>query len=168
MGKMPTGEGAREGARAKCQLEGEGARSAALSVERITVGDGRLVCEVRLTPAAPRRTSPRLMARVLPFFPLLPQHACVNETGPRFGAVMDDTPLPHLLEHLVIDLQAREAPRAEQVYVGTTDWIDEGQGMARVQVSFTDDLAALRAFRDAVRFLNESVLPYRNASIQGE
>ena len=71
---------------------------------------------------------------------------------------MDHTPLPHLLEHLVIDLQVREAQRDDDAFAGTTDWIDQEAGTARIQVSFTDDLAALRAFRDAVRFLNDAIV----------
>lgn len=133
--------------------------SAAISIERLVVGAGRLLCEVRLAPNAPRLTSPALMRRVLARFPDLPRHACINEAGPTFAAIMDRTPLPHLLEHLVIDLQTRAATDPAASFVGTTDWIDEAAGTARIQVSFTDDIVALRAFRDATAFLNDCVLP---------
>ena len=125
----------------------------------MAVGSGRLVCEVRLAPDAPRLTTPALIRRVRTDFPDLPHHTCVNESGPTFASVMDRTPLPHLLEHLVIDLQTRAATCDDAAFVGTTDWIDEAAGTARVQVSFTDDLVALRAFRDAAAYLNECVLP---------
>ena len=89
---------------------------------------------------------------------------------------MDCTPLPHLLEHLVVDLQVRaesgqwftlpgaaaEAPpsmwraqRSDRPIVGTSEWLDEAAGTARIDVSFADDLVALRAMRDSVAFLNK-------------
>ncbi|OUO91130.1 hypothetical protein B5F40_04760 [Gordonibacter sp. An230] len=131
----------------------------ALAIERLTVRTGRLVCHVALAPDAPRLTSPALAARVCAAFPNLPHHACVNNVGDTFAAVMDCTPLPHLLEHLVVDLQAQAAsPSSDDVFVGVTEWTDEEAGRARVEVSFTDDLIALRAFRDAVDFLNAVVV----------
>ena len=137
----------------------DGAPALAIAIERLTVGAGRLQCDVRLAPGVPRDTSPELMRRVLPAFPDLPRHACVNDRGATFGAVMERTPLPHLLEHLVIDLQTRAAERDDAAYVGTTEWLDRAAGTARIQVSFTDDLVALRAFRDATAYLGGCVLP---------
>lgn len=130
----------------------------ALTVESMVVGRGRLSCDVRLAPGAPRWTTPDLVRRVLRDFPDLVRHACVNGEGDVFGAVIDRTPLPHLLEHLVIDLQIRASSDDAALFAGTTEWLDEEIGTARVQVSFTDDLVALRAFRDATRFLNGCVL----------
>lgn len=143
-------------------------RSPALSLERLTVRADRVVCDVLLAPESPRMTSPALMACVCRAYPNLPRHACVNDAGDTFADVMNRTSIPHLLEHLVIDEQARSAAAqkpadplddAGPVFVGTTEWTDEFAGRARIQVSFTDDLVALRAFRDAARFLNETVVP---------
>ncbi len=126
------------------------------------VGAGRIGCDVALAAQAPRTTSPQIAARVCASFPNLPRHACVNGAGDTFGAVMEATSLPHLLEHLVIDLQTQAAPpdaSPDTAYVGITRWTDENAGRAHIEVSFTDDLVALRAFRDAARFLNEAVVP---------
>ncbi len=115
---------------------------------------------------------------------------------------MDCTPLPHVFEHLVIDLQTHAcvqrgrhgAPEGESpetlgggegrmpdempglacgmsadtlgkrllpgtfAFVGTSEWLDEAHGLACVEVNFTDDLVALRAFRDAAHFLNAVVV----------
>lgn len=138
-----------------------GAPAPSVRVERIEVHRGHLICRASF-PDAPRTTSPQLMRRVLAAFPSLPRHACVNELGTSFGAVMDCTPLPHLLEHLVIDLQVRAqagsgaaAGAADAPLVGTSEWVDERAGVARIDVSFADDLVALRALRDAVAFLNQ-------------
>lgn len=131
-----------------------------LAIERLTVRAGRLVCDVAVAPGAARMTSPQLAERIRAAFPNVARHACVNDEGPTFGAVMDHTSLPHLLEHLVIDLQTAAAPPdCETVFVGTTEWTDELSGKARIQVNFTDDLVALRCFLDAADFLNGAVVP---------
>lgn len=153
---------------------GGDASAGPIRVERMEVRRGHLVCRVAFS-AAPRVTSPQLMSRVLAAVPTLAQHACVNERGTTFAAVMDCTPLPHLLEHLVVDLQVRAesgrwftlpgaaagAPLSmagathDRPIVGTSEWLDEAAGVARIDVSFADDLVALRAMRDSVAFLNE-------------
>lgn len=133
----------------------------ALAIERLTVRADRIVCDVALAPCAPRTTTPDLVERVCSTFPNLPHHACVNNTGATFAAVMNHTSLPHLLEHLVIDLQTQSAPPGSTtVFVGTSEWTNEPAGRARIEVSFTDDLVALRAFRHALDFLNETVVRY--------
>ena len=127
-----------------------------VSLERVTVRADRVSALVRLAPGAPRRTSPALAARAVAAFPDLPLHTCVNDRGPTFAAVMDDTPLPHLLEHLAISLMLRDdATPACAVHVGTTEWLNEDEGLARVEVTYTDDLVALRALRAAAAFLDE-------------
>lgn len=145
-----------------------GAASAPLAIGRMVVGAGRLVCEVHLAPGVPRLTSPALARRVCARFPDLPRHTCVNGAGPTFAAVIDRTPLPHLLEHLVIDLQTRASAHDDASFVGTSEWIDEAAGTARIQVSFTDDLVALRAFRDATEFLGDCVLTLDDILERGE
>lgn len=164
----------------------------ALSVEHVTVRTGRLSVLVRVAAGTPRFSSPDLAARLCERFPTLPFHACVNEAGETFGCVMGSTSLPHVLEHLVIDLQvrasasadapngcadalarradtsalgARAAPSAQAAlanpapaFVGTTEWLDQAAGTARIEVSFADDLVALRALRDAADILNRAVV----------
>ena len=78
----------------------------ALAIERLTVRADRVVALVRAAPSA-RMSTPALAARLRREFPLVAHHACVNDAGDSFGDVMECTPLPHVLEHLVIDLQTR-------------------------------------------------------------
>lgn len=130
----------------------------ALTVERITVKRDRIVCEVGVSDVQHRYTNEQLIARVCRVVPHLPGHTCKNAQGLTFSAVMNQTSLPHLLEHMVIALQAKDASDAAKIFVGTTEWLDEQAGLARVEVSFTDDLDALRAFRVAVQILNEVMI----------
>jgi hypothetical protein len=111
---------------------------------------------------APRFTSRALVDRILERFPDLPFHSCVNAKGPQFGDVMDHTSIPHVFEHLVIDLQADAYTRSNAggvsgdspLLTGVTKWVDREKGIAQIQVSFLDDLVALAAIREAVDFLN--------------
>ncbi len=164
-----------------------------IRVVRVEVLRGHLVCTIQLDTAIPRTTSPQLIASILPACPNLARHACVNECGNTFAAVIDHTPMPHLLEHMIVELQVREmagqasanqAPTdvsaanasgsrvptdtsaanasanqalADASIVGTSEWLDEAAGLARIDVSFTNDHIALRALRDAVATLNSQL-----------
>ena len=128
-----------------------------LRVETMVVRAGRIECELRIEGPC-RYTTPAIARALLARYPTLQEHACVNEKGTTFGSVIDNTSLAHLLEHLVIDLQTRADGEEGESFTGTTEWIDEASGRALVQVSFADDLVALRAFRDAITQINETVL----------
>lgn len=126
-----------------------------VEVRALTVRADRVVCELAVTPPGAQST-PALMRALAPAFPRVGEHACVNEEGDRFADVMERTPLPHVLEHLAVDLQAR-ASGPGAVFVGTSEWSDEERATARVEVSFVDDLEALRALRDATEALNDAL-----------
>ena len=81
-----------------------------IALERLSVLPDRIEAEVRVLDPAYRTTPPELIAQVLVQFPTIPFHTCRNEAGPTFSAVMENTSLPHLLEHLVIDIQTRRMP----------------------------------------------------------
>lgn len=125
--------------------------SAPLTVERVQFGAGRMTVLVRMAPDT-QTTSPKLMEHLLPCYPDLPHHACVNDEGATFAAVMDHTSMAHLLEHLIISQQVRLAPDVEPspVLCGATTWISQVEGRARVEVSFVDDLIALKALHNAL------------------
>ena len=71
---------------------------------------------------------------------------------------MEGTSVPHLLEHIAISVQTASARDPAARFVGTTEWLDEAAGEARIELSFTDDLEALRSFNLAVKFLADAVL----------
>lgn len=126
-----------------------------ISATKIVVQDGRLVCEVVVPDPARRYCTPRLANRVRTAFPDIVKHACVNGVSDRFVTVMDSTSVPHLLEHLMIDIQVHDDRiEADASFVGATEWLDESAGTALVQVSFADDLCALQALNKSLDFLN--------------
>lgn len=132
-----------------------------LTIDRLIVRSGRIECTVSLAPGAPRFMTGAWAVELKRAFPDIGKHACVNDEGTTFSAVADRTSLPHVLEHVVIDLQVHDSSAAgleDASYVGTTEWLDEARTKARVEVSFTDDLVALRCFRDAANFINRMVV----------
>ena len=133
-----------------------------IALERLSVLPDRIEAEVRVLDPAYRTTSPELIAQVLVQFPTIPFHTCRNEAGPTFSAVMENTSLPHLLEHLVIDIQTRahaerEDEATDPVFTGTTQWSATMRDVAIVRVSFYDDLIALWAFKQALHFINQEL-----------
>lgn len=129
-----------------------------IQVRNITVQTGRIVCDVAIPNPKYRYTTPRVAAFVQVKYPDLPHHACVNDVGQTFGDVMESTSTPHLLEHVAISMQTRAATGSDAIFTGTTEWIDEYAGEARIQLSFQDDLEALRAFNNATQFVNTAVI----------
>ena len=72
------------------------------------------------------------------------------------------TSVPHLLEHLVIHGQVFDsATPSNAALVGTTEWLDEANGLARIEVNYADDLAALSALKTALAFLNERMADWQ-------
>ena len=126
-------------------------------IRAITVRTGRIVVDVAIPDERHRLTTPRLAAFATGCYPDLPHHACVNDVGHTFGAVIEHTSTAHLLEHLVISLQVRAHAAGDPAFVGTTEWLDEPAGLARIQLAFQDDLEALRALNEATAFLNQAL-----------
>lgn len=132
----------------------------ALRIEHIAVKKDRMVIDVAVASERCAYTTPALIGRLLPFYPHLLEHACVNQRGATFGAVAQHTSLPHLLEHMVIEEQAKLEDESSQpvLYTGKSYWTNEAQGKARVEVRYADDLIALRALRVASERLNAAVV----------
>ena len=134
-------------------------------LEQLNVLPDRIEAFVRIEDACYRATSPELIERVVQQFPTIAYHTCRNQFGPTFASVMRCTSIPHLLEHLVIDIQTHQhaeksagGTSAEQAtFTGTTQWSAEDPSVAIVRVSFLDDLIALGAFKKALHFINQTL-----------
>ena len=133
----------------------------ALRVETLRVRTGRIEASVRVSSARFKNTQSALVAACLERFPTIASHSCRNGVGPTFGHVMNATSVPHLLEHLVIDAQARATKNEDAVFTGTTQWSAEDPLVATVSVSYLDDLVALSAFKQAAAFLDDALLGRR-------
>lgn len=141
----------------------EGARQAVLPLRalRVRVRPDRVEAAIAVSSKRYEETDEALIQEALRHAPTLGQHACRNSVGPVFAAVMGRTSTPHLLEHLVIDAQTRQAEDASRVFTGTTQWSAEDELVANVAFSYEDDLVALDALTRSLGFLNDALIRLR-------
>lgn len=163
-----------------------------ITVRRIVVGNGRMVCTVQLSCECPLNSCKDLMRELLALHPHLPHHVCKNKQGCTFAAVMNNTSIIHVFEHVIIDCMVQESqakratsntsnthvtqapPRANAIstlpdeatlFVGNSQWVSKERKTATVEVSFTDDVMALRAIKTAVAHLNAALASCNNFSL---
>lgn len=131
-----------------------------LNVEKIEIANGRMKVDVQVSPGVSHHINESTAMWALKLCPTLAAHACVNKAGPTFMAVIGCASVPHLFEHLIIDEQVRsESTLTEQSFVGSTEWLNEPDGKAHIEVNFFDDLVALRALKNALALLDSIMAP---------
>lgn len=126
-----------------------------LRVKSIRVRADRIEIQVGVQSEKYAYTDKALMQRVLENYPSLALHACRNHKGTLFSDVMNNTAVPHLLEHMVVDGQTRATRDEQRIFTGTTQWDAHDLLKAHVAVSYEDDLVALRVLSECVSYLNE-------------
>ena len=97
---------------------------------------------------------PHLPRSLFRLFPHLAHHTCHNDRGYSFRRECNATEIPHLLEHLIIELQT-QAQRHE-VLKGETQWnwrVDP-RGTFHVHVEYENEYLVLAAIRLAERIIN--------------
>lgn len=130
-----------------------------LKLKKITVLPDRLELIVCVRDLESRLVAARMADACLSAYPELAYHPCKNTKGPLFGDVLRTTSVPHLLEHLAITLQVRHDANEGLpafTYLGSTQWIDEEVGSAKVSLRFRNDAVALSCVKEALSFLNEN------------
>lgn len=133
-----------------------------LEIERIHVRKGTLDLEVRCAIDTLHVTSEQAL-HVLELLPNLAHHVCVNDAGNEsFGAELEGTELPHLLEHVIIELQSRDSQNPS-ILTGHTSWLEElaetgpqGYALMRTSVTFENDFTALAAMNEALEIINRA------------
>jgi hypothetical protein len=94
---------------------------------------------------------PRLLFKL---FPHLARHRCENDNGYSFRRECQETEIPHLFEHLIIELQG-QAQRVSNLK-GETEWnwrVDP-RGRFHVYVDYDNEMLVLGAIRAAERIIN--------------
>lgn len=141
-----------------------------LAIQRINVRQGALDLEVSASLDA-LHVSEEQATRILDLLPNLAHHVCVNGAGNgTFGDELVGTELPHLLEHLIIELQGQACRtsdgKAAPDFTGHTSWLEEleatsphGYALMRVTVTFADDFVALSAMNAAIDVIRWMVDP---------
>lgn len=143
----------------------------ALVVDRVTVEPERVAAVVRVQDGAPLRTSevPGLASAMRALLPGIARHRCESGSSRGILSELDDTELPHLLEHVGLEVMALAgSPRSLS---GETEWdfAADGRGVFRVSLGYDDDLVALAALRAATALINTLIEdPGRPVDIAGE
>jgi len=114
----------------------------------------RLVVEVADPERYSTEAAPHVPESLFRLFPHLTRHKCRNGRGHSFRREAMATEAPHLLEHLIIELQ-NQACHHERL-CGETEWnwrID-ARGLFHVYLEYENPLLALAAVRVAERIVN--------------
>ena len=95
---------------------------------------------------------PRLLFRLLP---RLGSHICHNDGGLSFRKECRKTEIPHLFEHLILELQLQAQQNEEDYLSGETqwNWTVDPRGLYHVYVDYDNELLAVASIRLAERIL---------------
>lgn len=126
-----------------------------MRVHSVTVCSDRVDVVVRVESERAMRTSltEAVADRALEALPGLASHRCLNDDGRPFAEELADTEVPHLFEHVVLELMANAgSPRSLR---GETAWDfkRDGRGVFRVSLEYDDDLVCLGAIKSAGRLV---------------
>ena len=121
-------------------------------IQRVSVGPANLDALVEVLPNAPYFTGddPAGTERVLSTVPDIAGHLCLGDASERFGAVVDDTELAHLLEHVTVELVARTG-LGDKVEAGRTTRV--GKDSFVIRLACPDDVLVCGALSSAVWIL---------------
>lgn len=97
---------------------------------------------------------PRLLLRLLP---RLGQHTCHNDLGCSFRQECRRTEIPHLFEHLIIELQLQAQQNPDDYLSGETawNWQVDPRGHYHVTVDYDNELLAIASIRLAERIIHQ-------------
>lgn len=117
-------------------------------IRKVTVGPRALVACVEIAPSAPLMTGddPEGTERVLDLMPGLADHVCLGDVSARFGEVVSDTELAHLLEHVTVELLA-QTNIAGDISSGQT--VEVAERAYEITLSCPDDVLVAGALSSA-------------------
>ena len=126
-----------------------------MRVHSVTVCPDRVDVVVKVDDASEMRTSldADVADRALRLLPGLAAHRCSTGADRTFAEEISDTEVPHLFEHVVLELMAEAgSPRSLK---GETAWDfrRSADGVFRVSVEYDDDLVCLGAIKTADRLM---------------
>lgn len=128
-----------------------------IQVTDILVKKYRIICTVKIE--GDKYSNSAIKDKLLEIKPSLKKHSCKNANNEPLSSVLDTTSIPHILEHLIIDnqIQYRNNEEDDVSILGTTEWINEDEGIAKIEFSFYDDVTALKSINEAQNLLNSLI-----------
>ncbi len=121
-------------------------------------GKVRLTVEIPETEAFVTTHAPHMPRILFKMFPYLAAQRCFNDQGNSFRREAMATEIPHLFEHLLLEVQkqVRRGIYAPAAISGETEWnwsIDP-RGRFHVTVGYDNEIVALASIRLAERIIN--------------
>jgi hypothetical protein len=121
-------------------------------------GKVKLTVEIPETDAYLTTHAPNMPRILFRMFPYLAAQRCFNQHGKSLRREALDTEVPHLFEHLLLEIQkqVRRGIRANISITGETEWnwsIDP-RGSFHVTVGYDNEIVALASIRLAERIIN--------------
>lgn len=113
----------------------------------------KLVVEMPDPDCYSTKHAPHIPKLLFKLFPHLARHRCENENGFSFRRECQSTEIPHLFEHLIIELQGQV--QRSGVLKGETQWnwrVDP-KGRFHVYVDYDNEMLVLGAIRVAERII---------------
>ena len=125
--------------------------AAIIEIRRITITDDKLTARVLLSPNAPIMTSEDVegTARVYYMAPGICEHMCLGDAGTTFQACMGHTELPHLLEHVAVEIM-NQTGLAGRIACGRTRNVPGDDRLFDVELSCPDDVLTVGALSSAI------------------
>jgi hypothetical protein len=116
----------------------------------------KLVVEIPDTDAYTTNEVPRLPRILFKLFPHMATQRCYNDAGYSFRREAQATEIPHLFEHLIIEIQDQVRRGVGAPFAGEThwNWTVDPRGRFYVMVDYDNEIVALGAIRLAERVIN--------------
>lgn len=128
-----------------------------IDIQKVSVGPRYLVARVRVADDAPLTTDQDLVGTTL-IYNLMPQiidHACMGAGAQTFKDAMPATELPHVLEHVAVELIARTGIAKDRVIAGRTMPAEDGDERTfDVRLACPDDVLVAAAVSSAAFILD--------------
>lgn len=129
------------------------------NILKITVGADKLCARVLVNPGMPLKTAEDIeaTARVYYLMPAIAKHLCLGDTGREFQECMGDTELPHLLEHVSVEIM-NETGLGGNVSCGRTRQVPGDERLFDVELSCPDDALTVGALSSAAFMMDWAFL----------
>lgn len=116
----------------------------------------RLVVEIPESDAFTTSEAPRIPRMLFKLFPHMATQRCYNDDGHSFRREAQATEIPHLFEHLIIEIQDQVRRGVGAPFSGETqwNWTVDPRGRFYVTVDYDNEVVALAAIRLAERVIN--------------
>ncbi len=126
-----------------------------MHVHSVTVCPDRVDVILKVEDVSTMRTSldEAVAARALEVLPGLATHRCSTGSERTFAEEIVDTEIPHLFEHVVLELMAGAGSPRDLRGETAWDFKRDGHGVFRVSLEYDDDLVCLGAIKSADRLV---------------